>query len=142
MPGRAFAAQEPFAGNVAAQSQTVIRGTRETTERAGPIAQASSRFRRSLRTHTHVQFSARPRHGPSHQSHALQARRCHERQSRRAGPRAEPRTSGRRAGAAGRMNAMPTIAEIVKGAALTLHPHSESPRLDAELLLGKVLGLS
>ena len=40
------------------------------------------------------------------------------------------------------MNAMTTIAETVKGAALTLNPHSESPRLDAELLLGKVLGLS
>jgi release factor glutamine methyltransferase len=39
------------------------------------------------------------------------------------------------------MNAMPTIAEIIKRAAL-LNPHSESPRLDAELLLGKVLGLS
>ncbi|MDP9009653.1 MAG: peptide chain release factor N(5)-glutamine methyltransferase [Pseudomonadota bacterium] len=37
---------------------------------------------------------------------------------------------------------MTTIAETVKGAALTLNPHSESPRLDAELLLGKVLGLS
>jgi release factor glutamine methyltransferase len=37
---------------------------------------------------------------------------------------------------------MPTIAETVKRAALTLHPHSESPRLDAELLLGKVLKVS
>lgn len=36
----------------------------------------------------------------------------------------------------------PTIAETVKSAALTLSTHSESPRLDAELLLGKVLGLS
>jgi release factor glutamine methyltransferase len=36
----------------------------------------------------------------------------------------------------------PTIAETVKRAALTLSTHSESPRLDAELLLGKVLGLS
>ena len=35
-----------------------------------------------------------------------------------------------------------TIAETVKSAALTLSTHSESPRLDAELLLGKVLGLS
>jgi release factor glutamine methyltransferase len=40
------------------------------------------------------------------------------------------------------MNAMPTIAETVKRAALTLDAHSESPRLDAELLLGKVLSLS
>jgi release factor glutamine methyltransferase len=35
-----------------------------------------------------------------------------------------------------------TIAETVKSAALTLSAHSESPRLDAQLLLGKVLGLS
>ena len=40
------------------------------------------------------------------------------------------------------MSAVPTIAETVKSAALTLSTHSESPRLDAELLLGKVLGLS
>jgi release factor glutamine methyltransferase len=41
------------------------------------------------------------------------------------------------------MSTVPTtIAETVKRAALTLSTHSESPRLDAELLLGKVLGLS
>jgi release factor glutamine methyltransferase len=40
------------------------------------------------------------------------------------------------------MSTMPTIAETVQGAALRLRTHSESPRLDAELLLGKVLGLT
>jgi release factor glutamine methyltransferase len=40
------------------------------------------------------------------------------------------------------MSAVPTIAETVNSATLTLRTHSESPRLDAELLLGKVLGLS
>ena len=40
------------------------------------------------------------------------------------------------------MSAVQTIAETVKSAALRLSTHSESPRLDAELLLGKVLGLS
>jgi release factor glutamine methyltransferase len=40
------------------------------------------------------------------------------------------------------MNAVTTIAETVKSAAHALGPHSESPRLDAELLLGKVLGMS
>jgi release factor glutamine methyltransferase len=35
-----------------------------------------------------------------------------------------------------------TIADTVRLAAHTLSEHSESPRLDAELLLGKVLGLS
>jgi release factor glutamine methyltransferase len=40
------------------------------------------------------------------------------------------------------MNAVTSIAETVKSAALALSAHSESPRLDAELLLGKVLGLS
>jgi release factor glutamine methyltransferase len=40
------------------------------------------------------------------------------------------------------MMIMPTIAQIVTQAASGLNTHSESPRLDAELLLGKVLGLS
>jgi len=40
------------------------------------------------------------------------------------------------------MNAVASIAETVKSAALALSAHSESPRLDAELLLGTVLGLS
>jgi release factor glutamine methyltransferase len=40
------------------------------------------------------------------------------------------------------MSTVPTIAETVKSAALRLSAHSESPRLDAELLLGKVLGVS
>ncbi len=38
--------------------------------------------------------------------------------------------------------AMPTIADAVKQAASSLSSHTESPRLDAQLLLGKVLGLS
>jgi release factor glutamine methyltransferase len=37
---------------------------------------------------------------------------------------------------------MQTIAEIIADAAQSLKPYSDSPRLDAELLLGKVLGLS
>ena len=36
---------------------------------------------------------------------------------------------------------MHTVAETLKLAARSLAPHSESPRLDAELLLGKVLGV-
>ncbi len=39
------------------------------------------------------------------------------------------------------MTAMATIAQAVKTAELTLTPHSESPRLDAELLLATLLGL-
>jgi release factor glutamine methyltransferase len=39
------------------------------------------------------------------------------------------------------MSIMATIAEAVKNAELTLEPHSESPRLDAELLLATLLGL-
>ena len=39
------------------------------------------------------------------------------------------------------MNTVATIADTVQHAALTLDPHSESPRLDAELLLAKILGL-
>ena len=39
------------------------------------------------------------------------------------------------------MSTVATIAEAVKRAALTLEPHSESPRLDAELLLATLLGL-
>jgi len=40
------------------------------------------------------------------------------------------------------MNTATTIAESVSAAALLLGPHSDSPRLDAELLLGKILSLS
>jgi release factor glutamine methyltransferase len=40
------------------------------------------------------------------------------------------------------MSALPTIAETVSRAAHRLKSSSESPRLDAELLLGKVLGVS
>jgi release factor glutamine methyltransferase len=39
------------------------------------------------------------------------------------------------------MSAVPTITETVNSAARALHAHSDSPRLDAELLLAKVLGL-
>jgi release factor glutamine methyltransferase len=39
------------------------------------------------------------------------------------------------------MTIVATIAEAVKNAALNLEPHSESPRLDAELLLATLLGL-
>jgi release factor glutamine methyltransferase len=39
------------------------------------------------------------------------------------------------------MTTVATIAESVKNAAHTLEPHSESPRLDAELLLATLLGL-
>jgi release factor glutamine methyltransferase len=39
------------------------------------------------------------------------------------------------------MTTVATIAEAVKRAELTLAPHSESPRLDAELLLATLLGL-
>jgi release factor glutamine methyltransferase len=35
----------------------------------------------------------------------------------------------------------PTVAEALNGAARSLHSYSDSPRLDAELLLGKILGL-
>ena len=37
---------------------------------------------------------------------------------------------------------MHTVTEILKRAARTLAPHSDSPRLDAELLLGEVLGVA
>jgi release factor glutamine methyltransferase len=40
------------------------------------------------------------------------------------------------------MNTLTTIAATVKAATQTLMSYSDSPRLDAELLLGKVLGLS
>jgi release factor glutamine methyltransferase len=39
------------------------------------------------------------------------------------------------------MTTVATIAEAVRNAELTLEPHSESPRLDAELLLATLLGL-
>ena len=39
------------------------------------------------------------------------------------------------------MTPMSTVAEALSGAARLLQRHSDSPRLDAELLLGKILGL-
>ncbi len=39
------------------------------------------------------------------------------------------------------MSSVATIAEALKNAQHTLEPHSESPRLDAELLLATLLGL-
>src|SRR5271170_2567476 len=39
------------------------------------------------------------------------------------------------------MNTPATIADVLRAAARTLSPHSDSPRLDAELMLAKVLGL-
>lgn len=39
------------------------------------------------------------------------------------------------------MSAVATISETVKNAEIALEPHSESPRLDAELLLATLLGL-
>jgi release factor glutamine methyltransferase len=40
------------------------------------------------------------------------------------------------------MNTFATISDAVRSAALDLAAHSESPRLDAELLLGRLLGMS
>jgi release factor glutamine methyltransferase len=40
------------------------------------------------------------------------------------------------------MTPMNTVAEVLTLAARSLAPHSESPRLDAEVLLGKVLGVA
>ena len=40
------------------------------------------------------------------------------------------------------MSTVASIADTVKHAAQTLNPHSESPRLDAELLLANILGVS
>jgi release factor glutamine methyltransferase len=40
------------------------------------------------------------------------------------------------------LNDLSTVAETLQGGARLLHRYSDSPRLDAELLLGKILGLS
>src|ERR1700722_2215102 len=40
------------------------------------------------------------------------------------------------------MTPVPTVGETLRSAAQSLHPHSDSPRLDAEVLLGKILGVS
>jgi len=40
------------------------------------------------------------------------------------------------------LNELSTVAETMQGGARLLHQYSDSPRLDAELLLGKILGLS
>ncbi len=64
---------------------------------AGAVAQAPGGLGRPLRAHPHLQFSAGPRHRSPHQPDALQARRRHERQSRRADRCAESGIPGRRA---------------------------------------------
>jgi peptide chain release factor 1 len=54
MPGRALAAQESLARDVAAESAIARERTREAAEPAGPVAQAAGRLGRSLRTHPHL----------------------------------------------------------------------------------------
>ena len=76
VPGRALAAQEPLARDVAAAA----RAARGANGRSRPAqqaqrAQAAGRQRRPLRAHPHLQLPAGPRHRPPHQPDALQARR-------------------------------------------------------------------
>ena len=52
------------------------------TGRAGRVAPAAGRQRRSLRAHPHLQFPAGPGHRPPHQPHAVQAGRDHGRRPR------------------------------------------------------------
>ena len=75
VPGRALAAQESFARDVAADGAAAGRRAGEAAQRAGAVTQAAGRQRRSLRAHPHLQLSAGPRHRPPHQSDAVPAGR-------------------------------------------------------------------
>ena len=71
----------------------------QARRRARRRAARPGRLGRPLRAHPHLQFSARPRQRPPHQSHALQAaagdrRRGAGRDHRRAGDRAPGRAAG------------------------------------------------
>ena len=128
----------------------------EAGRRARRRAARPGRHRRPLRAHPHLQFSARPRHRPPHQSHALQAAagdrgRSARRDHRRAGHRAPGRAArgrGRvmtRAATRAPCCSAATIARVPRcGARLAQGFRAagiDSPELDARLLVGHALGL-
>jgi len=64
------------------RAMSLLKAKLLSAERPSAIAQTAGGIGRSLRAHTHLQFSSRPRNGPSHQSHLVQARRRDEGQPR------------------------------------------------------------
>ena len=88
VPGRALAAQEPGAGDVAAEVPSARGGARAQGHRAGADEAAPRRQRRPLAAHPHLQLPAGAGDGSPHQPHPLQAGRHHGRRPRggRRGP--------------------------------------------------------
>ena len=82
MPGRALAAQEPLARDVAAARAAARGGAAAPDGAAGAGAQAAGRHRRPLGAHPHVQLPAGARHRSPHQPDALPAARDHGRRAR------------------------------------------------------------
>ena len=68
--GGALAAQEQGQGDDDAARQAVRPGAQQARRRARRRAARPDRLGRPLGTHPHLQFSARPRHRPPHQSDA------------------------------------------------------------------------
>ncbi len=72
MPGRALAAPEQGTGHARAGGAHQGQAGKCGAQQVGCRAQIAGRQRRPFRAHSHLQFSARSRHRPSHQSHAVQ----------------------------------------------------------------------
>ena len=136
--GRALAAPEPRAGDAGAPCAHLRGGAREAAGEAGGDAQGAGRDRGARREDPHLQLSAGPRHRPPGEGHG-QARGRAQRRPRRADRDADLGGAPPRA----RERLRVTIAEALRaGSGFLERKGVDSPRLDAELLLGKALGLS
>ena len=140
VPGRPLAAPQQGQGDeraARAPARARARGTRRARCRR---TQEPDRLRRQLRPHPHLQLPAGPAHRPPHQPDALQAGRGDGRRSGRGGGRA---ARGARAGATGgagigRMSGhFPNVGDALQAAR-----DCGVDRLDAQLLLGNVMGQS
>src|SRR5690606_6621094 len=150
VPGRALAAQEQSARAVAARGEAARCRDPETRERNRRAPQEPRRHRRPLGAHSHVQLPAGTRHRPPHQPDAAQARsdsRGRARRRDRAAHQRVPRRSAPRARRRQRMNRCEPArtdslrcGELVRQAAARLEAISDTPKLDAELLVAHAAG--
>jgi len=118
----------------------LLAAERESSRPSRPSRASSRWVRATARSAFAPTTFLRASDGPPYQPHPVQARRRHERQPGGADRGAQPGTSSRRTGAAGRVKIMDTVAASLQMAARVLQSRSSSPKLDAEILLCKVLG--
>src|SRR5690606_12913671 len=152
--GRAVAAQESGAGDVAARGPAARRRGLEARERDGRAAQEPRRHGRPFRAHPHLQLPAGTGHGSSDQPDVAQARPHPRGRARRADRAARERVPCRSARRARRrltsravsdtfcsveLGSARRFGDAVAAAAAALAGTSDSPRLDAELLLAHAL---